>query len=154
MPTHSDTCVLPYTSNFLCDLVSDIEKYPEFLPWCKEVRILESDNDGIKAQVTLGNDFVTESYRCRVKTDYPYRIDVIYVDGPFKYLNTHWRFIECDGEQEGCKVDFFIDFEFQSSLFQMLFQKVFASVVEGIMTAFKDRAHTLHQKKTFNKTHS
>ncbi|MBX9697658.1 MAG: type II toxin-antitoxin system RatA family toxin, partial [Alphaproteobacteria bacterium] len=64
---------------------------------------------------------------------------------PFKHLNTHWRFIECvDG---GCKVDFFIDFEFQSSLFQMLFQKMFSSIVKSIMAAFIERAHTLQQNK-------
>lgn len=152
MPTHSDTCVLPYRANFLCDLVADIEKYPEFLPWCRGVRILENDGNDVKAEVTLGNDFVTESYRCLVKTDYPYRIDVVYVDGPFKYLNTHWRFIECDDGTNECKVDFFIDFEFQSSLFQMLFQKMFASVVESIMAAFKERAHVLHQQSTAGAT--
>lgn len=145
MPTHTDTCILPYDSAFICDIVSDIERYPEFLPWCHAVEIVDRVNDQVIAKVTLGNDIFTESYRCSVKTERPFRIDVRYVEGPFKHLNTHWRFIECG--TDGCKVDFFIDFEFQSSLFQMFFQKVFSSVVKSIMSAFIERAHKLYTER-------
>jgi coenzyme Q-binding protein COQ10 len=149
MPTHTDTCVLPYSADFLFDLVFDIELYPAFLPWCKEVRIIEKMPDSLIAKVAIGNDLIAESYRCKVSSEKPNRIDVAYVDGPFKHLNTHWRFIECvDG---GCKVDFFIDFEFQSSLFQMLFQKMFSSIVKTIMAAFIERAHTLQKNKAKEK---
>src|ERR1051325_10965782 len=92
MPTHAEQRVLPYTPEQLFALVADIERYPEFLPWCVGARIRERGDTVILAALIIGFSIFRERFTPRVTLTPPHRIDVVYTEGPFKYLNNHWIF--------------------------------------------------------------
>ena len=123
MTSHSETQFLPYTTEQLFDLVADIESYPQFLPWCRAARIIERKPDEMLAELILSFAHMTERYTSRVALQRPLSkdaagaIDVMLVKGPFKYLTNRWRFTP---EAGGARIDFFIDFQFQSKLLEAL----------------------------------
>src|SRR5436305_14112768 len=90
MPTHAEQRVLPYTPEQLFGLVADVERYPEFLPWCMGARIRERHSDLIVADLIIGFRMFRERFTSRVALDPPRRIDVAYSEGPFRSLHHHW----------------------------------------------------------------
>jgi coenzyme Q-binding protein COQ10 len=141
MPTHAEQKVLPYTPEQLFALVADIERYPEFLPWCVGARIRERRDNVIIADLIIGFSMFRERFTSRVTLSPPYRIDVAYTEGPFKYLNNHWVFERVPG---GCRIDFFVDFEFRSKILQRVIEMLFHEAVRRMVAAFEDRARQLH----------
>src|SRR6201984_3772457 len=97
MPTHAERRVLPYTPEQLFALGADVERYPEFLPWCVGARIRERRPDLIVADLIIGFRMFRERFTSRVRLDPPRRIDVEYTQGPFRYLNNHWVFAQGTG---------------------------------------------------------
>ena len=145
MPTHTEQRLLPYTPEQLYALVADIERYPEFLPWCVAARIRERRPDFISADLVIGFKLFRERFTSNVKLDPPGRIDVTYAEGPFRYLNNHWNFERVPG---GCRIDFFVDFEFKSRLLQKAIELLFGEAVRRMVGAFEARAHQLYGKPT------
>ena len=143
MPTHAEKRALPYTKEQLFDLVADIERYPEFLPWCLAARVKERRADLIVADLIIGFRMFRERFTSQVRLDPPSRIDVAYTDGPFRYLNNHWVFERVPG---GCRIDFFVDFEFKSRVLQKLIEVLFSEAVRRMVAAFEGRAHQLYGK--------
>ena len=150
MPTHSEMRRMPYSARQLYDLVADIESYPEFLPWCQAARIRsrttrEDGAEVIEADLVISFKVYRERFGSRVIL-HPgeYRIDVSYLDGPFRYLDNHWHFIPA-GER-ACDVDFYVDFEFRSRTLQMVIGTVFNQAMQQIVRAFERRAHALYGK--------
>ena len=141
MPTHAEERVLPYTPEQLFDLVADIERYPEFLPWCVGARIKERRPDLVVADLIIGFRMFRERFTSRVSLCPPGRIDVTYAEGPFRYLNNHWTFAPVAG---GCQVGFFVDFEFKSRLLQRLIEVLFSEAVRRMVGAFEKRARDLY----------
>jgi coenzyme Q-binding protein COQ10 len=141
MPTHAEERVLPYTPEQLFTLVADIERYPEFLPWCVGARIKEREGKLVVADLVIGFRMVRERFTSHVTLDPPHRIDVAYREGPFRYLTNHWTFEPVEG---GCRVGFFVDFEFKSRLLQRLIEVLFSEAVRRMVGAFEKRAHELH----------
>ena len=144
MPTHSDKRVLPYTPQQMFDLVLDIEKYPEFLPWCNNAHIKERGEGFIIGDLTIGYKLMSSTYRSKVVFEPYTKIDIDYVEGPFKKLKNHWRFKPEDGGKK-CEIDFFIDFEFKSSLFQHMIEFVFNEAVMAMINAFETRAKAIYK---------
>jgi coenzyme Q-binding protein COQ10 len=143
LATHSEQRALPHTPEQLFDLVADVEKYPEFLPWCVGARIRSRDDDMLVADLIVGFKGVTEQFTSRVKLDRSaMKIDVAYQDGPFKYLNNHWLFL--NSKTGKCDIDFFIDFEFKSRILQALMGPLFNEAVRRMVGAFEDRAQQLY----------
>ena len=143
MPTHAERRNLPHSPEHMFDLVSDVEKYPEFLPWCVGIRLKDKTTKQINADMMIGYKMFREKFSCRVELTSPDRIDVVYEDGPFKYLNNHWIFIK---EDDGtCTVDFFVDFEFNSKFLQKVIGVVFNEAVKIMVRAFEKRADTVYQ---------
>jgi coenzyme Q-binding protein COQ10 len=143
MPTHAEQRLLPYTPEQLFALVADVERYPEFLPWCVGARIRERKPDLIVADLIIGFRMFRERFTSRVKLDPPKRIDVAYTEGPFRYLNNHWIFERAPG---GCRVVFFVDFEFKSRLLQKLIEVLFSEAVRRMVAAFEARAEQLYAR--------
>ena len=143
MPTHAEQRLLPYTPEQLYALVADIERYPEFLPWCVAARIRERRTDFISADLVIGFKLFRERFTSNVRLDPPGRIDVTYAEGPFRYLNNHWSFERVPG---GCRLDFFVDFEFKSRLLQKAIELLFGEAVRRMVAAFEARAHQLYGK--------
>jgi coenzyme Q-binding protein COQ10 len=142
MPTHSEKRVLPYTPQQLFDLVADIEKYPEFLPWCVATRITERSGDRLVSEMVIGFKMFRERFVSRVKLDREgRRIDVAYAEGPFKYLTNHWIF---EDHPRGCMIDFYVEFEFNSRLLQKVIQVLFHEAVRRMVGAFESRARDLY----------
>jgi coenzyme Q-binding protein COQ10 len=141
MPTHAEQRVLPYTPEQLFALVADIERYPEFLPWCVGARIRERSANLIIADLIIGFRMFRERFTSRVAFDPPRRIDVEYTEGPFRYLNNHWVFEKAPG---GCRIDFFVDFELKSRLLQRVIEMLFHEAVRRMVAAFEHRAEQLY----------
>jgi coenzyme Q-binding protein COQ10 len=142
MPTHAEKKLLPYSQAQLFDLVADIERYPEFLPWCVGARIRERKGDEILGDLLIGYKMVRERFTSRVVLYRPDRIDVSYSEGPFKYLNNHWLFVAQD--DGGCLIDFYVDFEFRSRMLQKIIAVFFNEAVKRMVSAFEARAHQLY----------
>ncbi len=147
MPTHTEKREMPYSADQLYDLVADIKAYPEFLPWVSAARIRKvtetETGKVIDADLVVSFRVFREKFGSRVTLNEETReIDVEYLEGPFRYLNNHWRFIAL-GEQR-CEVDFFVDFEFRSRALQALIGVVFNEAMQRIVRAFEARAAALY----------
>jgi coenzyme Q-binding protein COQ10 len=143
MPTHAEKRHLPYRPQQLFDLVADVERYPEFLPWCVGARIRSRTESEIVADLMIGFRLIRERFTSRVTLDRERnRIDVVYTEGPFRYLNNHWIF-EPDG-QGGTMLDFYVDFEFRSIVLQKVIGVFFNEAVRRMVGAFEARAKELY----------
>ncbi|MBV8169128.1 MAG: type II toxin-antitoxin system RatA family toxin [Alphaproteobacteria bacterium] len=142
MPTHAERRVLPYAPEQLYNLVADIERYPEFLPWCLAAKIRKREGRTIHADLMIGFRMVRERFTSRVDLDPPRRIDVAYAEGPFKFLNNHWEFNAAPNG--GCEIDFFVEFEFRNRVLQKLIEVLFHEAVRRMVSAFEGRARALY----------
>ena len=143
MPSLTQSKTLPYSSNQMQSLVMDIEKYPEFLPWCKQAKIVEQISaDNLRADLLINFKSFFEKYRSDVKhgrsSDGGHFIDVVAIEGPFKKLVNNWKFR--DLEDGKCQVEFFIEFEFNSIFLTKMLGVIFERATEKMMTAFEGRA--------------
>jgi coenzyme Q-binding protein COQ10 len=141
MPTHAEQRVLPYTPEQMFELVADVARYPEFLPWCVASRIRSRDGDVFFADLVIGFKMVRERFTSKVILARPGRIDVTYTEGPFRHLNNHWIF---KPHPEGTEIDFYVDFEFRSKMLQTLIGALFNEAVKLMVGAFEKRAKQLY----------
>jgi coenzyme Q-binding protein COQ10 len=142
MPRHSETRHLPYTPEQLFNLVADVERYSEFLPWVVAVRIRSASDDEIVADLVVGFSAFKERFTSRVTLDKPHRIHVDYIEGPLKYLRNEWRFDPApDG---GTNLFFSVDFAFRSRIFQTLAGEMFDRALRRMTDAFERRAAALY----------
>lgn len=147
MPTHAEKRKLPFTPEQMFNLVADVEKYPQFLPWCVATRIKSRFEDGrangVIADMVIGYKMFRERFTSVARFDRAaMRIDVEYREGPFRFLNNHWVF-EPDGKS-GCAIDFYVDFEFRSQLLEKAITVVFNEAVQRMVSAFEKRAQALY----------
>jgi len=146
MPTHSETRELPYTAQQMYDLVADVARYPEFLPWTAAARIKSNEDRGdhwvMDADLVISFKVFRERFTSRVVL-WPdaNKIDTEYLDGPFKFMRSNWAFRDTDA---GCEVDFFVDFEFRNAILQTLIGVVFNEAMQRVVKAFEKRAHELY----------
>lgn len=148
MPVHAEQRTLPYTPQQLYSLVADIEKYPEFLPWCVGARIRERRGNEVIADMVIGFKMIREKFTSRVTLTPPGeggpegRIDVAYIDGPMRHMQNRWVFMpNPDGSTT---IDFYVDFEFRSKLLQKLIGALFHEAVRRMVAAFDTRAKALY----------
>lgn len=145
MTVHSEKRVLPYSPEQLYALVADVKSYPEFLPWCMAARIRHQDDYALEADLIIGFQMFRERFTSYVTLDPDeLEIKVEYAEGPFKYLTNEWRFLEHD---DGCEIDFYVDFEFNSRLLQSVIETLFTEAVRRMVGAFENRADTLYQAR-------
>lgn len=147
MPTHSEKRKLPYTARQMYDLVADVARYPEFLPWTAAARIRSRSPrpDGaevMEADLVISFKVFRERFGSRVTLwSEDRRIETEYLDGPFRHMRSTWAFRETEG---GCEVDFFVDFEFRNALLQRVIGVVFDEAMRRVVRAFEDRARALY----------
>ncbi len=141
MPTHAESRAVTYTPEQLFDLVADVGRYPQFLPWCVGARVRTKSETELVADLTIGFGPFRESFTSRVALDRPGGIKVRYENGPFRYLNNYWTF---SPDPKGCKVDFFVDFEFRSRILQAAIGVVFHEAVRRMVNAFLTRARAVY----------
>jgi len=142
MPRHSETRHLPYTPEQLFDMVADVARYDEFLPWVVAVRVRSSSPTETVADLVVGFNAFKERFTSRVVKERPSRICVDYVEGPLKYLHNEWRFEPAaDG---GTDVYFSVDFAFRSRIFEALAGQMFDRALRRMTNAFEERAAALY----------
>ena len=138
MPTHTEIRELPYSCESVFDLVIDIRKYPEFLPWCLDMNVKKDTPGTLVADMTIGFKFFRENFTSKVQYIKPKHINVIYEKGPFEYLVNEWNFEEVDNRKT--RVNFHVDFEFRSVIFKKAIGIVFNESVRRMVAAFEARA--------------
>jgi coenzyme Q-binding protein COQ10 len=142
MPRHAETRRLPYSPAQMFDLVADVRRYAEFLPWVSAVRVRSESETELVADVVVGFKGLSERFTSRVAKGRPDHIHVDYLDGPLDHLRNEWGFRD-DGAG-GCLVDFSVDFAFRSRLFQALAGQVFDRALRRMIGAFEARAAALY----------
>ena len=111
MTTHSEQKLVPFTPDQLFEMVSDVQSYPKFLPWCVGARIRSADDELIVADLMIGYKLLRERFTSRVTLDRAkWKIETEFTDGPFKFLRNQWEFKSCP---EGCQIVFLVEFEFR-----------------------------------------
>lgn len=142
MPSHQEKRILPYSAEQLFDLVMDIEKYPEFLPWCIGARINSRGKNEVSADVIVGYKMFRERFASRVHYIRPNAIEVEYLKGPMRHLQNKWVFTNMRAGQ--CEVDFYVDFSLESKLFEKLVDQFFHKALVKMINAFETRAIQLY----------
>jgi Oligoketide cyclase/lipid transport protein len=145
MPSRSEQKFLPFRASDMIGLVTDVRRYPEFLPWCHAVRIRkhfqEGDVQGFEADMVIKFKMFTETFTSAVKTNHAEgRVDVSYVKGPFKHLDNSWVFTDVE---HGCMLDFHVDFAFRNFLLQSVVTALFDEAMAKVVGAFEQRAHNV-----------
>ena len=141
MPTHAERRLIAYSPEQVFNLVADVERYPEFLPWCVGARVRSQTSTELIADLTIGFGPFRETFTSRVALDRPHSAHVRYEKGPFRYLNNKWTFTP---HPKGCLVDFFVEFEFRSRLLQAAIGVVFNEAVRLMVSAFLRRARDVY----------
>jgi coenzyme Q-binding protein COQ10 len=152
VPSHKENRVLRYTPDQLYTLVGDIERYPEFLPWCIAARNRKredaDDHSIIWSDLVVGFKLVRERFTSKVTLTPRHdgqnaRIDVEYVDGPLKFLRNHWVFVP--REDGACEIDFYVEFEFRSRILEKMIGALFHEAISRMVGAFEKRAAELYE---------
>jgi len=151
MPTHGETRVMPHSARQMYDLVADVLRYPEFIPWIAAARIrsVVPHADGtqkMEADLVVSFKVFREKFGSRVLLDDPnLTLNIEYLDGPFKYMRSRWAFADLEVEAGGgCEVSFFVDFEFRNAVLQKVIGVVFHEAMQRIVRAFEERAKVLY----------
>jgi coenzyme Q-binding protein COQ10 len=150
MTTYTEKRNLPYTPEQLFSLVADVERYPDFLPWCKKCTITSTNEEqGIfYADLFVGYKMIREKFGSKVTLSSPDYVLVEYASGPMKHLSNHWKFLR--EEDSSCTIDFFVEFEFKNKLLQSLMGIFFDEIVQRMVKAFEERAQKLYGSNSFN----
>ncbi|MDX2050709.1 MAG: type II toxin-antitoxin system RatA family toxin [Rickettsiaceae bacterium] len=145
MPKFLESKKLDYTAYELYSLVIDIEKYPEFVPWCTEATILSNSENTVIAELFIKFGFVSHSYKSKImhdKTDEGYFVNITQEEGPFKYLNTRWQFKK-DGNRSSI-VDFEIELELDSQIHNLILEGFFPTATKIMINSFEERARRIY----------
>jgi len=138
----SRNALVMYSCKSIFDLVNDIERYPEFLPNCSGAALLEASGDAIVGSVEIRKGPVCKSFTTRNTLEADSRISMELVDGPFKYLKGHWHFTRL--EENACKVELTLEYEFSSRLIEVAFGGLFKEVANNMVLAFTQRAKAVY----------
>jgi coenzyme Q-binding protein COQ10 len=142
MPHHHERRSLPHSAAQMYDLVADVARYPEFLPWVSAIRIRKNDDTEMLADMIVGFKSLRETFSSRVIKTPKTGIVVDYLDGPMKHLHNAWKFEDAIGG--GSIVDFTVDFSFRNRVFEALAGQFFDAALRKMTGAFIERADDLY----------
>ncbi|MXO58873.1 type II toxin-antitoxin system RatA family toxin [Altererythrobacter salegens] len=146
MPGIRETRRLPYSCEEMFDLVADVGRYGEFLPWVVATRVKSDSETEMVADMLVGFKALREKFTSQVFKTRPNEIEVVYVDGPLKDLDNKWLFQStADG---GCEIHFSVDFKFKNAMFEALAGQYFDRAFRKMVTAFETRAEELYGKRS------
>jgi ribosome-associated toxin RatA of RatAB toxin-antitoxin module len=139
------SALVPYSPGEMFALVDDIERYPEFLPWCSAARVLARGDDEVRARLSLSKSGVDKSFTTRNRNQKNKMIEMRLEEGPFRHLQGYWRFDALGGE--GCKVSLDMEFEFSSRVLGLVIGPVFNQVANSLVDSFQKRAVDVYGKR-------
>jgi ribosome-associated toxin RatA of RatAB toxin-antitoxin module len=132
---------VPFSCEQMYNLVNDVERYGEFLPYFKESVVHHRDEDEVQATLCISAAGFNKSFTTRNRLQANKMIEIRLVDGPFSHLEGFWRF---DETELGCLISFDLEFDFSGRMFAMLLGSVFEQVTDKMVDAFCDRAKVLY----------
>lgn len=124
------------------DLVADVEKYPQFMPWCGGATVQSSDEHGMQASITISFAGIRQSFSTRNEHSYPSQIKINLVDGPFSALTGKWEFIELS--PDACKVLYTMEYAFASRGLERVVGPVFNRIASSFIDSFTQRAQACY----------
>ena len=145
MKTIHKSVLLTHSASEMFGLVTDVARYPEFLPWCNESAVLEHSSEGMLARVGMSMAGLRQSFTTRNRHDTDRAVHMELVDGPFSLLEGSWRFVPLgDGGMRACKVEFVLRYAFSSQALAALVGPVFDKIAGSLVDAFVKRADQLY----------
>ena len=142
MHTVKRSVLVPFSSAQMFDLVADVARYPEFMPWCGGAQVHEQSEQGMTASVTISIAGIKQTFTTQNTHDYPNHISLQLVDGPFSDLKGDWYFTALG--EDGCKVEFVMEYAFASRALEMVVGPIFNRVANSFIDSFTRRAHDLY----------
>ncbi len=142
MPEVSKTVIVPYSPQQMFALVDGVEQYPEFLPWCTGSSVVLRDTTVTRATLHVGFRGIKQSFSTENRNSPPGEISMKLLEGPFRSLDGHWRFVDLDGK--GCRIEFRLAYEFSSRLLATLVGPVFSHIADTMVDAFVKRAERVY----------
>jgi ribosome-associated toxin RatA of RatAB toxin-antitoxin module len=134
--------LVPHSASQMFDLVADVEKYPQFMPWCGGATVSERDAQGMKASITISLAGIKQTFTTRNVHQYPSSIALQLVDGPFSALTGNWEFISLS--QDACKVLFTLNYEFSNRALETLVGPIFNRIATSFIDSFTQRAQVCY----------
>jgi ribosome-associated toxin RatA of RatAB toxin-antitoxin module len=135
------SALVPVSAETLFEIVNDVESYPEFLPWCKDGRLLSRTEDELCGEIVVSKAGVTRAFSTCNRLHPFHRIDIHLREGPFRKLEGAWEFNAL--REDACKVILRLEFEFSSGLMDKAFGIVFSQIANSLVDAFCKRANDL-----------
>ena len=149
MKTVQKSVLIWYSAEEMFDLVIDVERYPDFLPWCDKGRVLERTDNGMLAEVGIAFKGVRQVFTTRNEHVPGREVKLHLVNGPFSTLEGVWYFTPVgDAAQRACRVDFTLRYGFESALLASLVGPVFDKIASSLVDAFVKRADQVHGAAT------
>ena len=136
------SALVPYSAQAMFDLVADVERYKEFLPWCSDSRLVSRGDSELCGQIEVSRLGITQAFSTCNQLDPPGRMGITLHEGPFKKLQGEWRFIAL--RDDACKVVLTLEFEFAGRLINAAFGKVFHQVANSLVESFVERAREVY----------
>jgi coenzyme Q-binding protein COQ10 len=149
MPGIRETRRMPYTPEQMFDLVADVGRYSEFLPWVVATRVRSNSDTEMVADMLVGFKALKEKFTSRVEKQRPDQLRVHYVDGPLRDLDNSWTFRPVEG---GCEIDFCVDFAFRNPIFEKIAGQYFDRAFRKMVGAFEERAADLYGSSSSSAT--
>ncbi|HTN14876.1 MAG TPA: type II toxin-antitoxin system RatA family toxin [Sphingomonadaceae bacterium] len=150
MPSIRETRRVPYSAGQMFDLVADVARYGEFLPWVAGSRVRSDSETEMVADLLVGFKALREKFTSRILKQRPHSIEVIYVDGPMRDLDNRWVFTPT--EDGGCEIRFSVDFTFKNRIFEALAGQYVDRAFHKMVTAFETRAKELYGSSSSSAT--
>lgn len=139
----SRSALVHFSAAQMFGLVDDIERYPEFLPWCSSTTVTLRDQATTRATINISYRGIRQSFSTENHKQFPQRMTMQLVEGPFKTLDGEWQFTPLD--DQACNIDFQLHYEFSSTLLEKLVGPVFGYIAGTMVDAFLKRAEQLHR---------
>lgn len=150
MPGVREVRRLPWSAEQMFDLVADVGRYAEFLPWVVATRVKSNSETEMVADMLIGFNALREKFTSKVEKRRADYIEVIYLDGPMRDLDNVWQFRALP--EGGCEVDFLVEFTFRNALFERLAGQYFDRAFRKMVTAFETRAQELYGSSSSSAT--
>ena len=138
------TVLINHSAGHMYALVDDINKYPEFLPWCGGVDLIKQDDVSTIATLHIAYHGLHQKFTTENHKTYPNLMEIKLKDGPFKHLEGVWHFIELN--EQACKIEFMLNYEFTNIFLEKIIAPVFSHIANTFVDGFVARADVVYKK--------
>lgn len=143
MPRRQSSVSVPFSARQMYDLVVDMDRYPEFIPWLVQSRKYDVTETGFMSEMTFAFKGLRETFSTQDHVDPGCKVVISHVSGPFSHLQSEWLFVDTP---EGSRVDFFIDFKFKKKLVDLAMGPVFGKASQAMVESFCRRAEEIYRE--------